>query len=192
MNAQPSPPCAGDALQVHMPPVAAVPKARAEALELLDDDEIVQLSIKPSLWFVPIVSARAVVVFVGVAILLVAFAGGSFQATGVALVAVLAAVARVAIASLQWASRLYVLTNRRVMRFSGVLRVRVAACPLTRVGDARLHVSDYQRLLRLGTIRMQPDGASGDPVTWSHLSRPDPVYEIVTRAIQNARGARRP
>jgi membrane protein YdbS with pleckstrin-like domain len=190
MTAPKSPERTGERFQVEIPPVVAVPERRAEALELLDDDEIVQLSLKPSLWFIPITSARVVVVFLGLALAL-ALLGSGPQATAAVVVALLAAITRVGFASLQWASRLYVLTNRRVMRFSGVLRVRVAACPLTRVGEATLHIAGYQRLLRLGTIRIRPEGAAGDPVTWSHLARPEPIHQIVTQAIRRAGGNRR-
>ena len=57
-----------DAVHVEATPTAAIDERRAAPLELLDQDEIIELSIRPSLWFVPIVSARASALIVAVAV----------------------------------------------------------------------------------------------------------------------------
>ncbi len=171
---------------VEMTPVATA-KAAAK-LEMLGGDEVIQLSIKPSLWFIPLVSLGWIV---GVGVLVAALAGGvrgSWAREGLFACQTLIGVAalRLAIATLQWASRLYVLTNRRVVRFTGVLSVRVAECPLARISAIDLQAPPYGRLLRLGTIRMQPVDAKVPPLTWDEVAHPHEIHEILERAIRKS------
>jgi membrane protein YdbS with pleckstrin-like domain len=171
---------------VEMTPVASA--KTAAKLEMLGGDEVIQLSIKPSLWFIPLVSLGWLL---GVSVLVVALAAGvrgSWAREGLFACQALVGIAalRLAVATLQWASRLYVLTNRRVMRFTGVLSVRVAECPLARISALDLHASPYGRLLRLGTIRMQPVDRNQPPVSWDDVAHPQEIHEILERAIRKS------
>lgn len=176
------------AVHVDVNPTATADEAPAAQLELLDKDEIVEFSIKPSLWFIAIVSAR-VVVLVGVLAAIVAVitrdSGGPFAAYAGSF-AVLLAVFRVVIASLQWASRVYILTNRRAMRFSGVFNVAFVECPLKRIGKTNLRLETVQRILRLGSICMTPTGTQQATIVWEHVARAGQVYERLIRAIRKA------
>jgi len=173
------------------PAVKMTPVASANAaakLEMLGGDEVIQLSIKPSLWFIPLVSLGWII---AVGVLVAALATGlrgSWGREGLFVCQALIGVAalRLAIATLQWASRLYVLTNRRVMRFTGVLSVRVAECPLARISAIDLLVRPQARVLRLGTIRMQPVDAAAVPLTWDDVAHPHEIHEILERAIRKA------
>lgn len=168
-------------------PAAALAEAQAARLEL-GDDEIVQLSLRPSLWFIAIVSAR----FVAAAALLASLAGlqsGGFTdplATGAFVVLLAAAAVRIAVAALQWASRVYILTNRRVTCFRGVLTIDVRECLLARIADVRLRRSALQRCLGIGSILMSSHNAACPPVNWNHISRPAEIHEILVRAVRKA------
>jgi membrane protein YdbS with pleckstrin-like domain len=172
------------AVEVH--PVA-VAKAAAK-LDMLGGDEVVQLSIKPSLWFIPLVSLGWIVTaaVLGGALAGALRAGWTPEGLIAAQVLIALVALRLAIATLQWASRLYVLTNRRVMRFTGVLTVHVAECPLSRISAIELHAPSYARTLRLGSIRMQPADAGAPPLTWDDVARPHEIHEILERAIRKA------
>jgi uncharacterized membrane protein YdbT with pleckstrin-like domain len=177
-----------DAVPVDASPAATIEKASAAQLELLDGDEIVELSIKPSRWFITIVSLRFVVIVAALAaaIAIVTRDGGSlFAAYGVPL-AVLAVLVRVVIASLQWASRVYVLTNRRVMRLAGVLTVDIADCRLTRIGGTNLRLGTLPRLVGLGSIHITPAGEKPTPIIWEHVGKAGEIYAKLTRAIKKA------
>lgn len=177
-----------EAVHVDANPAATIEEAPAARLELLDKDELVELSIKPSLWFIAIVSARVVALFavLGAAVALATRESGSQVAGYAVSLAVLIVVLRVVIASLQWASRVYVLTNRRVMRFSGVLNVKLSECPLARIGQSSLQHATVQRMLRLGSIFMVPTGQDQAAIVWEHVARADQIYERVIRAIRKA------
>jgi len=169
----------------------ALDEARPAALSVLDQGEIIELSIKPSPCYVAIVAARFAVVALAVAAIgmVLLQTRGLPQAPYVVAAAILAAIVRVGLASLQWASRVYVLTNRRVLRFSGTLHVRVAECPLARISAVEKSQASYQRLLGLGSIRMQP-ADERESMVWNHIARPEEVHSIVFRAVQRAQSHR--
>lgn len=177
-----------EAAQVDVNPAAAIEEAPARQLELLDQNEIVELSIKPSLWFIAIVSARFVVpvfILAGVVVAVTRDSGSQVAAYAIALV-VLAAVLCIVVASLQWASRVYVLTNRRVMRFSGVFNVNMAECQLARIARTNLRIEAVQRILRLGSICLTPAGENQTMIVWDHVAKAGEIYERVIRAIKKA------
>jgi membrane protein YdbS with pleckstrin-like domain len=177
-----------DVLHADVSPAATMDEAPAARIELLERDEIVEFSIKPSPWFIAIVSAP-VVVLVGVLATAVAFAtrdGGAQYAAYAVSLAVLVVVLRVVLASLQWASQVYILTNRRVMRLSGILNVDIADCQLKRIGKVDLQVDTAQRVLRLGSISMASAGPPSETIVWEHVARPRHIHERLVRAIRRA------
>lgn len=169
--------------------VAAPAKKMTAAASLeLREDEIVQLSIRPSLWFIPLYSLKLVLAMALLAAFVAVYAQGraSLAVTVTLLVIVLAVLSIVLAATLQWASRLYVLTNRRVMQFRGVFSVEVAECGLKQIAQTRLQLAWFQPLLRLGSIQMTPKNQDKPAIVWEHVARPDEVHEILERAIRKA------
>ena len=177
----------------HVNPAAGTVPADADAsraLDILDGDEIIQLSIKPSLWYVPLASANMVVAMSMIAAVAVAVGTSLHWPSIVLLVfqmAVVCAVVRVAYASLQWASRLYLLTNRRVMIFRGVLSVSVTQLRLDRIAEADLCPEWYERPVGLGTVRLTPLSEAEECLSWTYLARPSEVHELLARAIRRSR-----
>ncbi len=180
-----------DAAVAEAPPLAeapAVSRKRVAVEAALGGDEIIQLSIRPSPWFVAIVSMKWIV---SIAILLVASAiaaRGGWGRGGLIGVQILVVVliVRLGIATLQWASRTYVLTNRRVMRFKGLINVHVVDCPLARIAQIDQHTEWYHRPLRIGSIRMAPASDRGRPVTWEHVANPDELHDTLVKAIRRS------
>ena len=176
------------AVHVDVAPTAAMEKTQAARLELLDENEIIELSIKPSLWFIAIVALRFIA-FVAAAAAVLALTmprEASYWSLTVAPLAVFACLARIVVASLQWASRVYVLTNRRVMRLAGVITVEVTDCPLRRVTGTQLDVGAVPRLLGLGTIHVLPVDNQLKPVVWEHVARVGDIHAKLVRAIKKA------
>ena len=54
---------------------------------------------------------------------------------------------------MQWASRVYVLTNRRIMRIRGVFSADLFECALVKIIGSKVVAGPHERVLRLGTIR---------------------------------------
>ena len=167
---------------------AALETSAVASLELLDGGEVIERSFRPSPWYIAIVSARTAILLIIVAATAKFLAGSPSYplADLIVVVALLAALGRVGLASLQWAGRLYVLTNRRVLRFSGVFNVRIAECPLVQIGRLDLHVTSVHRLLRLGSIRMIARDGSTVSLIWNHVARPSEVHAWLNAAIHKA------
>jgi len=180
------------AAQVEGPPVGgviAMPVEQVVPAHLLDGGEIGIFAIKPSLWFVPLTSARWIIL----SILLMAAANISWVSPHVAgymrLAGYFACAGRLGWAMLQWASRLYVLTNRRVMRLRGVFNVELFQCELTRVQSVVLSASLPERLVGTGTILIQTAGALGSvggTAAWRIVARPLEVHQKLSEAIRRA------
>jgi len=153
---------------------------------LLDGDEIVILAIKPSLWFVVFMSARWVAGMLLV-VLLAGWLGRSVLYLSTPMIvqgAVALAGARVGFALLQWVSRLYVLTNRRIMRLRGILNIDLFECQLTKIQNTYLTLAWYERLTGLGTISFATAGTGGIEVSWTNVNSPLELHERVRSAIQ--------
>jgi uncharacterized membrane protein YdbT with pleckstrin-like domain len=161
----------------------AVPMTEVVPPHLLDGGEIVLLAIKPSWWFVPMVSAR----WLGIAVMLIAASHvpwlSPLQQWYLLQAGLICGVARLAWATLQWVSRLYVLTNRRVMRLRGIVNVELFECYLHKVQNTELSMSLPERAVRVGTILIHT-ASSG--ATWRFIARPQEVHEKLSDAIHRA------
>lgn len=152
---------------------------------ILRDGELVLLILKPSLWFVVLAAMR----FAGV-VLIAVIAAKLWLKPPVALraaeVGAFLIAGRVMWAVLQWMGRLYVLTDLRILRLSGVFNVEIFDCALRKVAEARLHRSFRERLLRLGSIEIQPLDETCPPGEWRTIKRPDEILETIQDTIRRA------
>ena len=167
---------------VRLPVEAMVPS------HLLDGGEVVHFAIKPSPWFVLLSSLRWVTAMVLVAGLGMTEVVTPSYRTYVLQMAILFAGARLGWAMLEWVSRLYVLTNRRVMSIRGVFRVEMFECTLDRIQNTGLTLSLSERTVRVGTIAIQTAaaGSGGGTGFWRMVARPLEVHEKLREAIRRA------
>jgi uncharacterized membrane protein YdbT with pleckstrin-like domain len=155
---------------------------------LLDGGEVVHFAIKPSPWFLLLVSLRTLLAaaLVGALawteVLMPDYRDYAFQ------LALLVAALRLGWAILEWTARLYVLTNRRVMSIRGILRPDVFACPLQRVQRTELTASAGERAVRAGTILIhtKANGDEAGKAAWAMVSRPNEVFERLHEAVERA------
>ena len=128
---------------------------RAAKFDLLNGSEVIILAIKPSLCYVVFVCARWLAVLLPVVILsclAVQMGWLAPQARLLLAISLAGMVVRLAFALLQWQSRVYILTNLRVLRIRGVIRVEMFQCSLLHLKDVLLNAGVLERLLGLGTI----------------------------------------
>lgn len=170
--------------------VAAVDerKVRAAPLELLDQSEIVEMTLRPSLWYLLTVSGRFVglMVIVG-AVSLMASGGTELLPAVVGVTAIVAGVFRVLLAALQWASRVYILTNRRVMVIRGVWQLETHACRLSEIARVELEIDYVQRALRIGSLVILPYRRQNEALRWEDIAYASAVRDRLLRAIQKSR-----
>ncbi|MCC6678349.1 MAG: dephospho-CoA kinase [Phycisphaerales bacterium] len=147
--------------------------------------ETVLLSIRPSVWFVLIRSLTLIIVM-GLIAALAAWgfsaaraAGGAWVVLGAAAIAVLKFMWEI----LEWASRSYLLTDRRIVRRAGVLRRDIADLPLRNIQHITIHRSLLERLLGVGTVGMATPGTAWTEVYFLHVDDPEGIMRKVRAAM---------
>ena len=154
---------------------------------LLQPGETVILLMKPSVLFVPLASMHSLL---GIAFVTFFLAWldrrfphlpGSdhlFIALGV-----LCAILRLLWQVLEWMARIYVLTDRRIIRRRGVIRVSVFECPLANVQQTAVFQSLRERVFFLGTLCFATAGAASFTALWAFVANPFEVQRTVAEAI---------
>jgi hypothetical protein len=171
---------------------AAAPAVSASAALLvghvLSDGEIVQMLLRPSRWFILLTSLWSVAVVVILVTLAIIFSDKIRYAPNRALEAGIFVIAgRLMWATLQWMGRLYILTDMRIVRLSGIFHVEVFDCPLRKVARALLDATVKERLVRIGSIVIVPVDEQLPLGVWQMVSRPRHVHEKVLATIARAK-----
>jgi hypothetical protein len=92
-------------------------------------------------------------------------------------------------AILQWMGRLYILTDLRVLRISGVFSVEIFDCPLRKVVRARIVSVSRERFVGVGSIEIIPSDETMPTAIWQTIAKPAEVYERLQAAINRAKQA---
>lgn len=159
-------------------------------VSLLEDGEVVVLAIKPSGWFILVVSFP-VLAAVGLV------AGGLYLGQEVfhviapqramLLLCAVAASLRVIIACFQWLGRLYILTNKRAISVRGVVRAEVLGCPLRQIADVLLEGSAFERLWHVGSLYFEVSEGGPAEFRWTCIANPGEVHQTVLQAIRRSK-----
>lgn len=163
----------------------ASPMASLLTRHLLRDGEVILLVLKPSVLFIVLSSLRFIA-----ATLIVAIAARIWMQASTHLCAeatVFCIVGRLMLATLNWIGRLYVLTDQRVLRISGVLNVDICDCPLRKVARTRVLRTFREKLLRLGSIEIIPQEEERPCALWQTIARPIEINEQVSETIRKAK-----
>jgi Bacterial PH domain len=161
--------------------------AQLLAGHVLRDGEVVLLILKPSLWLIPFGTMRfGAVVLIGIIaaeLWLPVNTARWYVEAGVFLLT-----ARVMWSVLVWMGRLYVLTDMRVLRLSGIFTVEIFDCPLRKIGQTRVIYSFRERLWGLGTIEITPQDETCPSGLWQTVRQPVEVHEQIRAAIRGSGG----
>jgi len=169
---------------------SANPPAVLDAADLpLQDGELIILSIKPSRWYVllvswPVVLAAALVAG-GVALserfgMYPADSGlANWLCAGVAVI-------RLVWAAVQWVALRYVLTSRRLLRVGAGASAGLTELPLACVQSAEVARSAGQRALAVGSLTFRGESGRALPMLWAHVAQPNRVADLVNEAIAKA------
>ncbi len=158
--------------------------------ELLQPGEIIILLLKPSLWYVPLASLRTLT---GIVVLAIAVdASNTYLSLGlgrqnILLAALFLILLRLSWQFLEWLSRVYVLTDRRVVTVAGVLRVGVFETPLTSIQHTNLLFSIRERIFGLGSIAFATAGTAAAETYWLMLNNPLQVHQKVVQTLNRYR-----
>jgi len=153
---------------------------------VLRDGELVLLILKPSLWFIAFNSLGFALATASTAAALALvdhrmhdnfyFESALFVITG-----------RVMWAVLQWMGRLYILTDQRVLRITGIFGVEVFDCPLRKVVRARMVSTSREKVVGVGSIEIIPADEAVPSAIWQTIAKPKEILERLRAAITRAK-----
>ncbi len=155
---------------------------------LLDDGEQIILAIKPSMWFIVFDSARTVAVVLALMVSLRYLGEGisyhlSQRASQLAVIIILI---QFLFSFLTWMSRLYVLTDRRVMRIMGIFNIDVFEAPLNKIQNTFLTLAIHERLFNLGSVHIATAGTGKIEASWKNINKPLEVHELLRAAMRKS------
>lgn len=175
-------------------PTLGLPPESVESLvpaELLQGGEIVVLLMKPSLWYIVLSRlgwlATIVVVAVGLVWFELRWRLGFYQPHNVTTVMMAAIAGVLAWQTLDWIARLYILTDRRVVRQMGFFRPQIFEAPLHRVQHTELHFSIRERVFGLGSLSFSTAGTGVREAYWLMVNQPLEVHRKVIQTINRYR-----
>jgi hypothetical protein len=178
------------------PAIATDAVDTAAASDLVRDDEVVILLLRPSVLFVFLVPLGSIMGMLILTLLLALLAaklpwvGWNEQqayALGFALIT-----ARLIWQALEWFNRIYILTDRRIITRSGVMRVSVFETQLKHIQHTTVFMRLRERVFGLGTIGFATAGSDMIDSFWVMLRQPMAVHRVILEAIQRYGNHRRP
>ncbi len=153
---------------------------------ILRDGEVVLLILKPSRWFILFNLARFSA-FIGIVLIAAVVWGEPRFVYSYVETALLLLAGRLMWAVLQWVGRLYVLTDCRILRLSGVFTIDVFDCPLRKIATTRVTQTLRERIWRLGSIEILPQNENMPAALWQTVRRPAKVHDQIQAAIRRAK-----
>jgi len=151
-------------------------------------DERLVLRMKPSRLSIGLLALWMIVLglLVGLGLVLNGRLGAWANPAGWAVLLVV--VMRIVWESLAWSARLYVLTDRRVVRVTGVFRQHVADIPIEKIQNVAIHRLLRERLFGLGTIGFASAGTDGYEAVWLMVRDPIGTAEAIRRTMKGTPG----
>ncbi len=158
--------------------------------QLLQGGETIVLLLKPSPWFIvlePAATYLVIFILTATAVLAERFTSTIIAPRDAVLIGFVLAMVRGAWQFLEWLSRVYVLTDMRMIRVRGVLRVSVFETPLKNIQHTRMVLTLRERPFGLGSIAFATAGTATEEAAWTMVARPLEVHRIVGQTLQRYR-----
>lgn len=193
MNRTPTQPADRAASEGAEPELSELSNADGAAMlpaQLLQPGELIILMIKPSALYILLAPLRALFVIIVAVMLFDQLASTdmvNLSRQDVSLAGIFLVGLRLFWQFLDWMSRVYVLTDRRVIRVKGVLRVEVFEASLKQVQHTEAHFSIRERMFALGTISFATAGTSAPEAYWRMVSKPLQIHQTIVRTLDRYR-----
>ena len=160
-------------------------RSRIISPSLLLPAEAVVFELKPSLWYVLIVSLP--IAAAGAALILLAFLMeevGNMWRHGALVIGIWAVGLRIAVGFLQWLACTYVLTDRRILKQYGVVNVRVQCVGLEEIESTFVAQAAIQRVVGIGTVFFRCGSREREALAWEHVRRPKEIHGRIVAQIE--------
>lgn len=172
-------------------PALGLPLDRAGAMipaDLLEGGEIIILLLKPSLLYI-VLGCLSHLTGIGLAALAAWGAHRTFgmewlRPRDVMGAAALLVALRLTWQFFEWLSRLYVLTDRRIIRIKGVFRVYIFEATFSMIQHTDVIITIRERLFGLGTIAFSTAGTALPEAYWLMIRRPLAVHRKIRQTMQ--------
>ncbi len=152
---------------------------------VLDPTEIVLLVVKPSAWMIVLDALRTFLIVASLTFLAARILPERFESIEPQLIYAIAASImglKVFWLFLGWVWRIYILTDKRVVVVSGVLRLKVHERPLNQIQGLQVHHTFLERNLALGTLAFTITDTTGE-LLWRSVANPAQTAEEAWRLI---------
>jgi len=167
------------------PPAVSTSLATLLARHVLRDGEIIVLILKPSLWTI-LFSCVPAIALALIVIISARLWYPSHTHIGVEIGLMLMAI-RAGWAVLSWAGKLYLLSDLRIVRISGVFSPQIHDIPLRKIARTRLVHGYHERVFRLGSIEIIPESDQYPWSVWQSVSNSQEVHETIRRTVARAK-----
>lgn len=163
---------------------APAPAIEADVADALEPGETILLMVRPSPLFVPL-GPLVSILWIAVLSLFLAWLDRRLEwipwrDSQVLLLGVMATSARLGWQAAEWSGRLYVLTDRRVVRRGGVGRVALRELPLGELAAPSVFRNTPERFVGAGTVLLERERGGG--LAWEWVADPDAVRQAVAEA----------
>ncbi len=161
---------------------------------LISKDEQIILAIKPSMWFILFNSAKLIIFLLVVLLFTHLFRSNLsyYWYQKILQISAILFLVQLIASFLQWLSRLYILTDRRVLRIRGVFNIDIFEAPLTKIQNTFLTFGIHERIFGLGSIHFATAGTSRTEASWVNINHPLEVHEIVRETIRKSQNRTQP
>lgn len=169
---------------------AAVRAATMIPAELLQPGEIIILLLKPHPLYIllaPLKTLTILLLLTTLGVMLARDAEAYDTAQNIVVAGGLLIVARLFWQFLEWLSRVYVMTDQRIIAVAGVLRVRVFETPLSHITHSELLFSLRERFFALGTLGFYTAGSAVAEAYWVMVGKPLEVHAKVVQTLKRYR-----
>ena len=158
---------------------------RRNPAEVLHDNEIVIMMVRPSMWYVAAISLRMTAILLLAALLIdrTGLAGRFLDERSLWSVAGILVAVRWVYALINWLSQLYLLTNHRIVVLRGATKVEIFQVGLCRITEARLMSTPLQRLLGTGNIGFATGGDILPQSVWLWVANAPRVHQQILQAL---------
>ncbi len=176
------------------PEATEAPDLSAQRIEsslpagIIADDEIIILLLRPSPLYVGLSSLASLtiiaVVTLTLALMAIRIAWIPWSEPAAYALGAAVAAGRLLWQCVEWWGLVYVLTDRRVMRRSGVLRAAVFDAPLRNIQHTSVFQPLRERLFGLGSIGFATAGSDVFDAFWVMIRQPFAVHKVVLETIE--------
>jgi hypothetical protein len=154
---------------------------------ILRDGETILLVLKPSWWFIVLQSLWFSASVLIVVLTAIAFDSRHNREWFYIEAAIFLIAGKIMLSVLQWMGRLYILTDMRIIRLSGVFKLEIFDCALRKIAKTNVMCSIRERICATGSIEIIPSDESRTPGVWQTIPRPQQTDELIRSTIAKAK-----